>query len=211
MVALSCDCFLLDCTGLTVCVMSLFERLEARDGVDASTLASVSSSAKRNTTTQSENPAKRSKSRKPQGMRAATAKEFNKRLASPTVRGQKHNSEDDPHIFSATKAFDQLHPPLPAPEDRWGWQEEQTYADFVDMGARCHQEPFSCRPDPTAVADCRMWKGQDDFSCQRQGVSSDYLICPRQFLLKDSEGCLCSWKHSSVFLWSIQQQIHLCQ
>merc|ERR1712086_287950 len=84
--------------------MSLFERLEARDGVDASTLATVSSSVKRSPSIQSENPAKRSKIRKSQGMRAATVKEFNKRLASPAVRGQKHNHEDDPHIFSATSS-----------------------------------------------------------------------------------------------------------
>ena len=57
------------------------------------------------------------------------------RLREPVKKGQGERPED-PHIWRSCEGFQILHPPLVKPKQIWGWEEEQTFAEFVDIGKR---------------------------------------------------------------------------
>ena len=58
------------------------------------------------------------------------------RLREPRKKGQEGEPPEDPHIWRPCDGFQRLHPRLPKPKQRWGWEEEQTFAEFVDIGKR---------------------------------------------------------------------------
>ena len=51
-------------------------------------------------------------------------------------KGQSVVPPEDPHIWRPCGGFQKLHAPLLKPKQRWGLEEEQTFAEFVDMGKR---------------------------------------------------------------------------
>ena len=67
-------------------------------------------------------------------MGEAQLKATKHRLCAKKKAGQLQ--EEDHSIFSMADAFQHLHPPLVDPDERWGWQEEQPFAEFLDTGKR---------------------------------------------------------------------------
>ena len=132
--------------------LSLAERLAAREDVDASSLESTLEALSSSKRTPLDEPAANRRKRRKSSTHcpnipssavtaridSATAKAINKRLAgNHRARGKHQQHQEDPHIFRPeAEGFMLLHPPLPDPEQRWDWQEEQTFREFVDMGKR---------------------------------------------------------------------------